>query len=56
MIGFLFIERSLEDHEEVLAVYRDMESVAKQQNKRFVFRKDFRKYEFFHNPQVSVII
>lgn len=45
------LERNLEDHEEVLAVYRDMESVAKQQNKRFVFRKDFRKYEFFHDPQ-----
>jgi hypothetical protein len=45
-------ERSLEDHEEVLAVY-DMEANGKHTEKRFVFRKDFLKYEFFHSPQVS---
>ncbi|KDR11446.1 Growth factor receptor-bound protein 10, partial [Zootermopsis nevadensis] len=46
----LGLERSLEDHEEVLAVY-DMEVDGRQTEKRFIFRKDFRKYEFFHNPQ-----
>jgi len=46
----LGLERSLEDHEEVLAVY-DMEANGKHTEKRFVFRKDFLKYEFFHSPQ-----
>jgi hypothetical protein len=45
-------ERSLEDHEEVLAVYHDMETNGKHTEKRFIFRKDFCKYEFFHSPQV----
>lgn len=45
------IERSLEDHEEVLAVHRDTDSCDSHITKRFIFRKDFRKYEFFHNPQ-----
>ncbi|KAJ4433853.1 hypothetical protein ANN_16165 [Periplaneta americana] len=28
-----------------------MEALGKHTDKRFVFRKDFRKYEFFHSPQ-----
>ncbi|KAL0277009.1 UNVERIFIED_CONTAM: hypothetical protein PYX00_004443 [Menopon gallinae] len=47
----LGLERSLEDHEDVLSTYHNMESFAKSTAKRFVFRKDFIKYEFFHNPQ-----
>ncbi|GLH05976.1 Growth factor receptor-bound protein 10 [Gryllus bimaculatus] len=47
------LERNLEDHEEVLAAHWDMQcSFGRRAEKRFVFRKDFRKYEFFHNPQV----
>jgi len=45
------IERNLEDHEEVLAVHRELEAFSHHSAKRFVFRKDFRKYEFFSNPQ-----
>ncbi|XP_067005585.2 growth factor receptor-bound protein 10 [Anabrus simplex] len=45
------LERSLEDHEDVLSVYHDMQTFGRQTEKRFIFRKDFRKYEFFHNPQ-----
>ncbi|XP_022256545.1 growth factor receptor-bound protein 14-like isoform X2 [Limulus polyphemus] len=46
----LGIERSLEDHEEVLQVYYawDSESVGN----RFVFRQDFEKYKFFRSSQV----
>ncbi|XP_046396922.1 growth factor receptor-bound protein 14-like [Ischnura elegans] len=47
----LGIERSLEDHEDVLAVHHEMEAFGRRSEKRFIFRKDFRKYEFFHNPQ-----
>ncbi|XP_022256546.1 growth factor receptor-bound protein 14-like isoform X3 [Limulus polyphemus] len=45
----LGIERSLEDHEEVLQVYYawDSESVGN----RFVFRQDFEKYKFFRSSQ-----
>lgn len=50
----LFAERSLEDHEDVLSVHRDMQTFCKYSERRFVFRKDYRKYEFFHNPLVSL--
>ncbi|XP_034241907.1 growth factor receptor-bound protein 14-like, partial [Thrips palmi] len=45
------LERSLEDHEDVLSVHRDMQSFCKYSDRRFVFRKDYRKYEFFADPQ-----
>lgn len=45
------LERSLEDHEDVLSVHRDMQSFCKYSDRRFVFRKDYRKYEFFNDPQ-----
>ncbi|XP_046613917.1 growth factor receptor-bound protein 10-like isoform X4 [Neodiprion virginianus] len=45
------LERSLEDHEDVLRVYRDMEYFAPNTPKRLVFRQDFRKYEFFHDSK-----
>ncbi|XP_046743539.1 growth factor receptor-bound protein 14-like isoform X2 [Diprion similis] len=47
----LGLERSLEDHEDVLSIHRDMEFYAPSLAKRFVFRQDFRKYEFFHEPK-----
>nr|XP_018914354.1 PREDICTED: growth factor receptor-bound protein 14-like isoform X2 [Bemisia tabaci] len=45
------LERSLEDHEDVFLAHREMEMYPLRSAKRFVFRKDFRKYEFFRNPQ-----
>lgn len=48
-------ERSLEDHEDVLSVHRDMQSFCRYSDRRFVFRKDYRKYEFFSDPQVSIV-
>lgn len=43
------IERTVEDHEDVLNTYRVMKNA--QSNSSFYFKKDFAKYEFFHNPQ-----
>ncbi len=48
--NFVLAERSLEDHESVLQVYRGWGYA---EESRFYFRKDERKYEFFHNPSVS---
>ncbi|GAB6030527.1 hypothetical protein CHUAL_007392 [Chamberlinius hualienensis] len=47
----LGLERSLEDHEEVLPIFISWERGNKSHRNKFYFRKDFRKYEFFHNPQ-----
>lgn len=47
----LGLERILEDHEDVLSAHRDMENYSRYAETRFIFRKDFRKYEFFHNPE-----
>lgn len=43
-------ERHLEDHESVYQIHK---SWASMDNNRFVFRKEFRKYDFFVNPSVS---
>ncbi|KAF0290011.1 Growth factor receptor-bound protein 10 [Amphibalanus amphitrite] len=43
------IERTVEDHEDVLNTYRIMKTA--HSNSSFYFKKDFGKYEFFHNPQ-----
>lgn len=51
---FFVTERLLEDHEYVLSAHRDMQSYSRHADVRFIFRKDYRKYEFFHHPQVSV--
>lgn len=51
-----FTERTVEDHEDILQVYKHMESYPRTVTKRFIFRKDFRKYEVFSNPQVSIIL
>lgn len=49
-------ERLLEDHEYVLSASRDMRGYSRHAQFRYVFRKEYRKYEFFHNPQVSKTI
>ncbi|XP_076360903.1 growth factor receptor-bound protein 14-like isoform X3 [Tachypleus tridentatus] len=46
----LKIERSLEDHEEVLRVFNNWDSETSDKNK-FIFRQDFQKYEFLKNTQ-----
>ncbi|XP_037074912.1 growth factor receptor-bound protein 10-like isoform X3 [Pollicipes pollicipes] len=43
------IERTVEDHEDVLNTYRSMRMA--HSSSSFYFKKDFAKYEFFHNPQ-----
>ncbi len=43
------LERTLEDHETVLPVYRNWGHT---EENKFYFRRDFKKYEFFHNPAV----
>lgn len=53
MINFFFTERSLEDHEDILAVHRELEMFTSDQERRFYFREDFLKYELFVNPKVS---
>ncbi|XP_047368519.1 growth factor receptor-bound protein 10-like isoform X6 [Vespa velutina] len=47
-LGF---ERTLEDHEDILAVHREMEMFAPHHERKFYFRQDFLKYEFFINPK-----
>lgn len=44
---FLSSERCLEDHELVVQVQASMSS-----DSRFLFRKNYAKYEFFRNPLV----
>lgn len=51
--SFYVAERVVEDHEDILQVYKHMESYPKPIVKKFIFRKDFRKYEVFTDPQVS---
>lgn len=46
----LGLERLLEDHEYVLSAHRDVRNYSRHADVRFVFRKDYRKYEFFHHP------
>ncbi|XP_076249083.1 growth factor receptor-bound protein 14 isoform X2 [Calliopsis andreniformis] len=46
----LGIERSLEDHEDVLAVYNEMKVFASRHVRKFYFRTDFLKYELFLKP------
>ncbi|XP_054002271.1 growth factor receptor-bound protein 14-like isoform X1 [Hylaeus anthracinus] len=43
----LGIERTLEDHEDILGVHRELRMFASRDTKIFVFRPDFLKYEFF---------
>jgi len=50
---FLLSERSLEDHELILAIY--LTWMTGDDNK-FYLRKDFNKYELFRSPNVSNVI
>lgn len=45
-----FIERNLEDHECLSAIQKNW---ANSDGNKFIFRKDFTKYEFYKNPNVS---
>ncbi|XP_031826866.2 growth factor receptor-bound protein 14 isoform X2 [Nomia melanderi] len=47
----LGIERTLEDHEDVAAVHRDMKVFAARFRSKFLFRMDYLKYEFFVDPK-----
>ncbi|XP_054713874.1 growth factor receptor-bound protein 14-like [Uloborus diversus] len=47
----LGIERSLEDHEDVLQVYAGWNHWKGGPENKFIFKQDFRKYEFFRTPQ-----
>ncbi|XP_032669765.1 uncharacterized protein LOC116843454 isoform X2 [Odontomachus brunneus] len=47
----LGIERTLEDHEDILAVHRELEMFASGHERRFYFSEDFLKYELFINPK-----
>lgn len=46
-------ERTLEDHEDILAVHRELEMFASRYERRFYFSQDFLKYEVFIKPMVS---
>ena len=48
-----FSERNLEDHEIVYHIYR---SWGNTEGNKFFFKKDYRKYELFQNPNVSTSI
>lgn len=52
IISFLLLtsERCLEDHELVVQVQASMNS-----DSRFLFRKNYAKYEFFRNPLVFAL-
>ncbi|XP_076278526.1 growth factor receptor-bound protein 14 isoform X2 [Lasioglossum baleicum] len=47
----LGIERTLEDHEDVVAVHRDARMFASRFRSKFLFRLDYLKYEFFVDPK-----
>ncbi|XP_026827577.1 growth factor receptor-bound protein 14 isoform X4 [Ooceraea biroi] len=47
----LGIERTLEDHEDILAVHRELEMFASRYERKFYFSEDFLKYELFVNPK-----
>ncbi|XP_033221648.1 growth factor receptor-bound protein 14-like isoform X2 [Belonocnema kinseyi] len=47
----LGIERTLEDHEDILAAHREIEMFASYHERKFFFREDYLKYEFFINPK-----
>ncbi|KAK2708856.1 growth factor receptor-bound protein 14-like isoform X1 [Artemia franciscana] len=44
------IERTIEDHEIILDVHNELEKKEPVPGHHFIFRKDFRKYEFFASP------
>lgn len=46
-------ERTLEDHEDIFAVHKELEMFASRYERRFYFSEDFLKYEPFIDPKVS---
>ncbi|XP_020721538.2 growth factor receptor-bound protein 14 isoform X3 [Bombus terrestris] len=48
----LGIERALEDHEDILAVHRETKTFSAERARKFIFREDCLKYEFFHDPEL----
>ncbi|XP_060822751.1 growth factor receptor-bound protein 14-like isoform X2 [Bombus pascuorum] len=48
----LGIERVLEDHEDVLAVHKEMKTFSAERARKFIFREDCLKYKFFHDPEL----
>lgn len=46
-------ERTLEDHEDILAVHTELEMFASRYERRFYFNEDFLKYEPFVDPKVN---
>lgn len=52
-MNFSVAERTLEDHEDILAVHRELEMFASRYERRFYFNQDFLKYEVFIKPIVS---
>ncbi|XP_033301575.1 growth factor receptor-bound protein 10-like isoform X4 [Bombus bifarius] len=48
----LGIERALEDHEDILAVHRETKTFSAERARKFIFRQDCLKYEFFHDPEL----
>lgn len=45
-------ERSLEDHEDILAAHHELQMFSSKQHRRFSLKQDFMKYEFFITPKV----
>jgi len=52
-MNYSVAERTLEDHEDILAVHRELEMFASQYERRFYFSQDFLKYEVFIKPVVN---
>ncbi|XP_017877222.1 growth factor receptor-bound protein 14-like isoform X2 [Ceratina calcarata] len=47
----LGLERTLEDHEDVTAIYRETRLFPVKRLRKFVFRQDYMKYQFFYDPK-----
>ena len=55
IIKFYFSERTLEDHEDILETDREAEVFSPYQERKFFFRVDSKKYDFFVNPLVRFV-
>jgi len=53
-INISVAERTLEDHEDILAVHRELERFASRYERKFYFSEDFQKFELFVNPKVRI--
>jgi len=54
-INISVAERTLEDHEDILAVHRELERFASRYERKFYFSEDFQKFELFVNPKVRLM-